>query len=62
MQPGTKGHFWDLFLSTNKVPISSVTEYYKEVSADLVTIIGAIEGPFRLPYNTAYHALHGYGI
>lgn len=54
----TAAHFEDLFFSTGKLPNGSVREYYQEVTNGLITISGAVVGPFRLPQTLAAYA-HG---
>jgi immune inhibitor A len=55
-------HFRDLFFSTNKVPSGSVREYFTEVSGGLITIVGDVVGPYRLPRTMAGYAGGGSGV
>lgn len=54
----TKQHFQDLFFSTGVLPHGSVREYYREVSNNLVDIVGEVVGPYQLPKKLAEYA-HG---
>ena len=42
----TQNHFHDLFFSTGVLPHGSVREYYSEVTNGLVTLDGAVVGPY----------------
>ncbi len=54
----TKQHFQDLFFSTAVLPHGSVKEYYREVTNNLVDIIGEVVGPYQLPKKLTEYA-HG---
>lgn len=51
-------HFSDLFFSTGVLPNGSAREYYREVTNNLVDIVGEVVGPFRMPQTLATYA-HG---
>ena len=54
--------FRDLFFSTGKIPTGSVREYFTEVSGGLITIVGEVVGPYRLPRTLAAYAGGGSGV
>ncbi len=58
----TKSHFQDLFFSTGVLPHGSVREYYAEATNGLVTLDGAVVGPYRMPHTLAYYANNNFGI
>ena len=58
----TPEHFRDLFFSTGVIPTKSVREYYTEVTHGLVTIDGAVLGPYELPLTLAQYANGASGI
>ena len=58
----TASHFQDLFFSTGVLPHGSVKEYYTEVTNGLVTLTGAVVGPFQMPQTLAWYANDNYGI
>ena len=45
----TREHFEELFFSTGALPNGSVREYYREVTDNLVDIVGEVVGPYTLP-------------
>lgn len=45
----TKQHFEELFFSTGILPHGSVREYYREVTNNLVDVVGEVVGPYQLP-------------
>jgi immune inhibitor A len=55
-------HFNDLFFSSGVLPHGSVKEYYKEVTAGQVDIVGQVVGPFTLPQTLAWYANNNFGI
>src|SRR5262245_48189576 len=55
-------HFNDLFFSTGVLQHGSVKEYYHEVTANLVDIVGEVVGPFTLPHTLGWYANHNFGI
>ena len=55
-------HFSDLFFSTGLLPHGSVKEYYREVTGNLVDIVGEVAGPFTLPQTLAWYANNNFGI
>ncbi|PSN68098.1 M6 metalloprotease [Corynespora cassiicola Philippines] len=61
MASGTKQRMKDLFFSSGKIPTGSVTEYYKEVSNNLISISGEVVGPFTLNQTMGYYANNNYG-
>ncbi len=54
----TADHFRDLFFSLGKLATKSVREYYRDVTNNLVDIVGEVAGPFRMPKTLAQYA-HG---
>lgn len=58
----TTSHFEDLFFSTGVLPHGSVKEYFTEVTNGLVTLTGAVVGPYRMPHTLAYYANNNFGI
>src|SRR5215831_17531934 len=58
----TAAHFNDLFFSSDVLPHGSVKEYYSEVTAGLVDIVGEVVGPFTLPQTLAWYANNNFGI
>jgi immune inhibitor A len=54
----TKAHFEELFFSLGVLPHGSVREYYREVTHNLVDIVGEVSGPYTLPKTLAQYA-HG---
>ncbi len=52
----TKQHFQDLFFSTGVLPHGSVREYYREVTNNLVDIMGEVVGPYVLPKKLTEYA------
>src|SRR3954468_10156849 len=54
--------FQDLFFSTGVVPTGSVTEYYREVTGNLVEIVGEVVGPFTMPQPLSWYANGNFGI
>jgi immune inhibitor A len=52
----TQAHFRDLFFSTGVLPNGSVREYFTEVTGGLVTIVGDVVGPFRMPNPVTFYA------
>jgi immune inhibitor A len=52
----TQAHFRDLFFSTGILPNGSVREYYTEVTGGLITIVGEVVGPFRMPRPITFYA------
>ncbi len=52
----TQAHFRDLFFSTGVLPNGSVREYFTEVTGGLVTIVGEVVGPFRMPQAMSFYA------
>ncbi|HVH34296.1 MAG TPA: M6 family metalloprotease domain-containing protein [Tahibacter sp.] len=58
----TAQHFNDLFFSTGVLPHGSVREYYREVTGNLVDIVGEVVGPYQLPQTLAWYANGNYGI
>jgi immune inhibitor A len=58
----TAAHFNDLFFSTGVLPNGSVKEYYREVTGNLVDIVGEVVGPFTLPQTLAFYANNNFGI
>ncbi len=55
-------HFNDLFFSSGVLPHGSVKEYYQEVTAGQVDIVGQVVGPFTLPQTLAWYANSNFGI
>lgn len=54
----TNQHFQDLFFSTGVLPNGSVREYYRDVTNNLIDIVGDVLGPYTLPLTLAQYA-HG---
>jgi immune inhibitor A len=54
----TKKHYEDLFFSTGIIKTGSVREYYREVSNNIVDIVGEVVGPYTLPKKISEYA-HG---
>ena len=52
----TREYFRDLFFSTGELPHGSVREYYREVTNNLVDIVGEVVGPYELPMTLAQYA------
>jgi immune inhibitor A len=48
--------FQELFFSTGVLPHGSVKEYFTDVSGGLITLDGAVVGPYRLPQTIATYA------
>ncbi|BAV07758.1 immune inhibitor A [Filimonas lacunae] len=57
-----KQHYEDLFFSTGVVPTGSVNEYYQEVSGGIISIEGAVEGPYTLPQPLRAYANNASGL
>jgi immune inhibitor A len=57
-----KQRFHDLFFSTGRIPTGSVTEYYKDVSGGLISIIGEVIGPYRMPRTMGQYANNESGM
>jgi len=49
-------HYEELFFSQGVLPNGSVREYYREVTNQLVDIIGEVVGPFTLPLSLAQYS------
>jgi immune inhibitor A len=62
MNTNAPQYFRDLFFSQKKVPTSSVTEYYGDVSGGKISITGDVVGPFKLPQTAEFYANGGHGI
>ena len=58
----TAAHYEDLFFSTGVIPTGSVAEYYREVTGDLVEIVGQVVGPFEMPHKLSWYANGNFGI
>ena len=59
-QPASR--FEDLFFSTGQIPTGSVTEYYQDVTGELVSITGQVVGPYTMPQTLAWYANGNFGI
>jgi immune inhibitor A len=58
----TQAHFNDLFFSIGTIATGSVREYYRDVSNNLVDIVGEVVGPFTLSKSKSYYANGDSGI
>ena len=54
--------FEELFFSTGELATGSVTEYYREVTGDLVEVVGEVVGPLMMPNPVSWYANGNYGI
>lgn len=57
-----KSQFEDLFFSLGKLPTGSVRDYYREVSHNIVDIVGEVVGPFQMPKKLVDYAHGASGI
>ena len=61
MASNASQRFTDLFFSRGKITTGSVTEYYAEVSNNLISLTGEVVGPFRMPRKMSEYANGAYG-
>lgn len=54
----TKKHYEDLFFSVGALPKGSVRDYFREVTNNLVDIVGDVVGPYTMPLKLTEYA-HG---
>jgi immune inhibitor A len=62
MAADAAARFQELFFSTGVLPHGSVKEYFTDVSGGLITLDGAVVGPYRLPQTIATYAGSENGI
>ncbi|MFG6447497.1 M6 family metalloprotease domain-containing protein [Roseateles sp. BYS180W] len=62
MSAGAAARFRDLFFSSGVLPHGSVKEYFRDVSNNLVDIVGEVVGPFTMPQTLAWYANSNFGI
>ena len=54
----TRQHFEDLFFSIGTIATGSVREYFREVTNNLIDVVGEVAGPFTMPLPLSDYA-HG---